>query len=134
VTESSIQTTRLDPKKKLQVTHVNANPQPIVFIFTGQGAAYPAMASDLYKSSTQFRADMNHFNEIPVLQGFPPILALIDGAMQNLDQVSPVQMQVSLVCIQIWASWGIKPASVTGHSSGEYVAMQVSSVLSVSVD
>jgi hypothetical protein len=93
------------------------------------------MASDLYTSSTQFRADMNHFNDITVLQGFPPSLALVDRAVQDLAQVSPVQMQVSLVCIQIAlarlsASWGIKP--VTGHSLGEYAAMQVSGVLSVS--
>lgn len=137
VAKSSIQATRAALEQKLQTDPVDPNPHAPVFVFTGQGAAYPALACELYMTSTQFRADIDHFNEITTQHQFPPIVSLVNGRALDLDELSPTQVQVGLVCIQIalarlWASWGIKPAAVIGHSLGEYAALQVCGVLSVS--
>ena len=90
------------------------------------------MASDLYTSSTQFRADMNHFNEIALQQGFPPILALVDGFVQDLHKVSPVQMQVSLR--SLWHDYGVLGASNQLQCQATVLAimlLQISGILSV---
>ncbi|KAL2802404.1 melanin synthase [Aspergillus granulosus] len=112
-------------------------PQPVIFIFTGQGATYSALARELYVTSTQFRADIDHFDGIARQQGFPTFLPVIDGSAADLDVLSPIQTQLALVCVQValarlWSSLGIKPATVVGHSLGEYAALQASGVLSIS--
>jgi iron transport multicopper oxidase len=109
----------------------------IVFVFTGQGAAYPALTRELYATSSQFRADIDHFDGIARQQGFPSFLPVIDGSVTDLALLSPTQTQIGLVCIQValarlWSSWGINAAAVVGHSLGEYTALQVSGVLSIS--
>lgn len=113
-------------------------PQPVVFMFTGQGSAYPAMARELYNTSTQFRADVSHFDGIARQQGFPTFLPMItDGNLADVNILSPTQTQIGLVCIQValarlWSTLGIKPSAVIGHSLGEYAALQVAGVLSMS--
>ncbi|KAE8321385.1 melanin synthase [Aspergillus sergii] len=109
----------------------------VIFVFTGQGAIYPALAHELYASSTQFRTDILLFDGIARQQGYPSFLSLVDGSVSDISQLSAIQTQVGLVSIQIalsrlWRSWGIKPTAVVGHSLGEYAALQVSGVLSVS--
>lgn len=137
VAESSIQATRVALEQKIQTVLVETNSHGPVFVFTGQGAAYPALGRELYVTSTQFRADINHFNDIATQQGFPPLLSIVDGSAADLDLLSPIQIQLGLVCVQValarlWGSWGINPTAVIGHSLGEYAALQVSGVLSVS--
>lgn len=113
-------------------------PQAVVFMFTGQGSAYPAMARELYNTSTQFRADVSHFDGIARQQGFPTFLPMItDANLADVNILSPTQTQIGLVCIQValarlWSTLGIKPSAVIGHSLGEYAALQVAGVLSVS--
>lgn len=110
----------------------------VVFTFTGQGSAYPALARDIYNTSTQFRADICHFDGIARQQGFPTFLPMItDTSLSDPNVLSPAQTQIGLVCIQValarlWSSFGIKPSAVIGHSLGEYAALQVAGVISVS--
>ncbi|KFY43370.1 hypothetical protein V494_02019 [Pseudogymnoascus sp. VKM F-4513 (FW-928)] len=109
----------------------------VVFVFTGQGAAYPAMAKELYTTSAQFRADIQQFDGIATEQGFPSFLPILNGEAADLNTLSPTQTQVGLMCIQValarlWSSLGIKPKAVIGHSLGEYAALQISGVLSIS--
>ncbi|KAL4865958.1 hypothetical protein BDV12DRAFT_199618 [Aspergillus spectabilis] len=141
VTESSIDRIKLALKQKrhlpLSSASTSQGSRQIVFVFTGQGAAYPALAHELYVTSSQFRADIDHFDGIARQQGFPSFLSIIDGSAGDLNVLSPIQTQIGLVCIQValarlWSSLGIKPAAVLGHSLGEYAALQVSGVLSIS--
>lgn len=127
--------------KRASLAAPDASPKKlgsVVFMFTGQGAAYPALARDIYNTSTQFRADVAHFDGIARQQGFPSFLAMItDASLADIDNLSPTQTQIGLVCIQValarlWSSFGVKPSAVVGHSLGEYAALQVAGVLSVS--
>ena len=108
----------------------------IVFLYTGQGSHYKLLAKQLYENSSQFRSDLVTFDHISCIQGFPSFLPLVleDTEVNNL---SPLVLQVGLCSIQmaltrLWASWGITPDAVLGHSLGEYAALNAAGVISAS--
>ncbi|KAH6649728.1 polyketide synthase [Chaetomium tenue] len=123
----------LDLNQAIPVPH-----QPkVVMMFTGQGSQYAAMGKEFYDHYSVFRESIDGFIDLARLQGFPSFLPLIDGTDQNLSEMSPVVLQLGLACFEmaaarLWASWGIKPAAVVGHSLGEYAALEVAGVLSAS--
>ena len=115
----------------------STNPPKVAFVFTGQGAHYPSLGKQLFESSRQFRTDIMHFESIGRSQGFPSFLPLLDGTVTDATSFSPFVLQLGQTCIQmalarLWRSWGILPSAVLGHSLGEYAALNVAGVLSVS--
>jgi iterative type I PKS product template protein len=111
-----------------------ATPQ-IAMAFTGQGSQYTGMGKQMYETSQQFRNDIDEFNEIAIRQGLKSILPLIDGSAE-VQTLPPSVVQLGMTCIQmaltrLWATWGITPSVVIGHSLGEYAALQAAGVLSV---
>lgn len=113
------------------------NVQPAVaFTFTGQGSHYTALGKQLYENSSHFRSDLLGFNNICLSQGFPSFLPLVEGEVE-VKTLSSVVVQLGLCCIQmaltqLWASWGVKPDVVLGHSLGEYAALNAAGVISSS--
>lgn len=111
-----------------------AAPQ-IAMAFTGQGSQYTGMGQKLFDTSKQFRGDIEEFNEIALRQGLPSIMPLIDGTVE-VQHLPPTVVQLGMCCIQmaltrLWATWGITPSVVIGHSLGEYAALQAAGVLSI---
>lgn len=113
------------------------SPPRVVFVFTGQGSHYPSLGKQLFENSRQFRSDILDFDRIGCSQGFPSFLPLVDGTIADTTQFSPIVLQLGQCCIQmalarLWISWGISPSAVMGHSLGEYAALFVARVLSLS--
>ena len=109
----------------------------VAFVFTGQGSHYPALGKQLFEESSQFRSDIFEFDEIAQSQGLPSFRSLIDGSLNDVSSLSPVIVQLGLVCVQmaltrLWTSWGVVPSVVIGHSLGEYAALNAAGVLSAS--
>ncbi len=129
--------------REMLLSKVDANIDPVstvqpsvALVYTGQGSHYTALGKKLFETSSQFRADILNFNSIACAQGFHPFLSLLEGDFEAKD-LSPVVVQVGLCSIQmaltsLWASWGLKPAVVMGHSLGEYAALNAAGVLSAS--
>ncbi|KAI1826624.1 polyketide synthase [Xylaria intraflava] len=110
-------------------------PAKVGFIFTGQGAQQTAMARGYYMSFSSFKSDIHELDSAAKLQGLPSILPLIQGTVP-VEDLSVVVVQLGTCIIQIalarfWISLGIKPSYVMGHSLGEYAALHVAGVLSV---
>ncbi|KAE8373992.1 hypothetical protein BDV26DRAFT_296398 [Aspergillus bertholletiae] len=132
-----------DIKRRLLETHITKDIKPcptkspgVGFLFTGQGAAQTAMARELFDSFASFRADIAEFEAVSRGHGFPSILPLIAGTA-NVDELSPIVVQLGTVVIQIamarlWQNWGLMPQYALGHSLGEYAALYLAGVLSVS--
>ena len=120
--------TAIDPVSTVQPS--------VAFTYTGQGSHYSALGKDLFQYSSQFRSDILHFDALSCAQGFPSFLPLLEGTVEAKD-LSPVVVQIGICCVQmaltaLWASWGLKPAVVMGHSLGEYAALNAAGVLSTS--
>ncbi|KAK3390615.1 conidial yellow pigment biosynthesis polyketide synthase [Podospora didyma] len=107
-----------------------------VFAFTGQGAQFPGMGRQLMETFSLFRTELRQLDRVVDSLGFPSIMPVYLAADDvSLDDFSPLQVQMASVCMQIalarlWASWGILPEAVVGHSLGEYAAFNVAGVLS----
>ncbi|KAI1504073.1 putative polyketide synthase [Biscogniauxia marginata] len=110
---------------------------PIAFAFTGQGASYKSFNLELFHQSPYFRSQILHLDAIAQGQGFPSFIPALDGSHPKEHAHSPVVTQLSQVCAEIavakyWATLGVKPDVVIGHSLGEYAALHIAGVLSAS--
>jgi iron transport multicopper oxidase len=140
VTGSDISQIKVDlMSKRLDENFIPAPPTTpkVAFLFTGQGSHYAAMGKELYETSSVFKDSIDEFEKLAQIHGFPSFISLIDGSSAEVDQLSPVVVQLGLVSFEmalgrLWASWGITPSVVLGHSLGEYAALNVAGVLSVS--
>ena len=104
------------------------------YVFPGQGSQSVGMGLDLYKGS---RAVRDTFNEADSSLGFPLSKLIFEGPAEELQDTinsQPAIMAVSIACWRAWqeflGSQAPKPASVAGHSLGEYTSMVVAGVLS----
>ncbi|KAJ5041447.1 polyketide synthase [Bipolaris maydis] len=109
----------------------------VAFTFTGQGAFYVGMCSQLYSHCSSFREDVQRLDRLSQSfnLGFDSAIPIIDGAAGYSDTVDPVASQLAIVLVELalahyWATLGIKPSMVMGHSSGEFAALAVAGVIS----
>ncbi|MFJ9562752.1 type I polyketide synthase [Streptomyces fuscichromogenes] len=107
-----------------------------VFVFPGQGAQWRGMAAELLDTSEVFAA---HIQECA--EALAPYCdwSLVDVLVQSqqapplerVDVVQPALFAVMVSLAGLWASHGIRPAAVVGHSQGEIAAACVSGALSL---
>lgn len=131
-----IHTIEDDLRNKSSGIYRSLERSPVLFLFTGQGSQYPEMAKDLFESCEMFRKRILELDSIAVGLQLPSFLETIGAGGQTMPSLSPVQIQVALVALEIalvdlWKSWGIIPDIVLGHSLGEYAALCTAGVLSV---
>lgn len=117
-------------------TPISSKAPKVAFIFTGQGSFYPRLGRQLYENSSQFQTDIRYLDNLAKNLSLPSILPAIVGNSDDAAGLSPLVVQLALVCVQIalvklWNSWGITPDVVVGHSLGEYAALNAAGVLSV---
>nr|WP_051407204.1 type I polyketide synthase [Nocardia sp. CNY236] len=107
-----------------------------VFVFPGQGAQWVGMGRDLLDTAPVFASKMADCAE-----AFAPLVdwSLIDvvrgtaGApsLDRVDVVQPVLFAVMVSLAELWASVGVVPDAVVGHSQGEIAAAHVAGAVSL---
>ncbi|HYR07710.1 MAG TPA: amino acid adenylation domain-containing protein, partial [Longimicrobium sp.] len=114
----------------------------VAFLFPGLDTACVGMGRGVYETEPVFRAEIDRCAELlrPRLGAdLREVLYPADadapsggGAAERLDRTEvaqPATFAVGWALARLWASWGIVPEVVLGHSLGEYTAACVAGVL-----
>jgi acyl transferase domain-containing protein/acyl carrier protein len=108
----------------------------VAFVFSGQGAQWPAMGRDLVEREPEFRSMLEACDEAfrsPLGLSIVEQL-LAKGPASRLDETviaQPVIFSFQVALAALWRSWGIEPAALIGHSLGEVSAAHVAGALSL---
>ena len=118
------------------VTGVAADPQPIVFVFPGQGSQWAGMGRDLARTSPVFAARLAECEQAlaPYVDwSLTDVLAGAEGApdFDRVDVVQPALWAVMVSLAAVWQAAGVRPDAVVGHSQGEIAAAVVAEILSL---
>ncbi|QKV76545.1 type I polyketide synthase [Amycolatopsis sp. Hca4] len=109
-------------------------PGKVVWVFPGQGTQWAGMGRELLDSSEVFAARIAEcetalgrwvdWSLTEVLRGDADLL-------DRVDVVQPASFAVMVGLAAVWASLGVEPEAVVGHSQGEIAAACVSGALSL---
>ncbi|KAH7398011.1 putative polyketide synthase [Cadophora sp. MPI-SDFR-AT-0126] len=107
----------------------------IGFVFTGQGAQWAGMGKELIASYPIFSESMRNSGEYLAKLGADWSLTDELQREQSASRIGtalisqPLCTALQIALVDLLISWNVKPASVTGHSSGEIAAAYAAGVL-----
>lgn len=101
------------------------------FLFTGQGAQYAGMGGALLTSEPVFRAAFERCAAVAGDALGAPLAALLDdeAALGRTAIAQPVTFALQWALSELWASRGVRPDAVAGHSVGEFAAAAVAGAM-----
>jgi acyl transferase domain-containing protein/NADPH:quinone reductase-like Zn-dependent oxidoreductase/acyl carrier protein len=107
----------------------------IAFVFPGQGGQWIGMGRELLRTSKEFRRSLEESDEVIRREtGWSVLAQLEDPSLEEqlarIDVVQPTLFAVEVALAELWASWGILPEAVVGHSMGEVAAACFAGILS----
>lgn len=129
-----------DAVRVLSSCQENEN-RSVLFMFPGQGSQHLDMGLGLYQSEPTFRDIMDELSErfephlgLDLREVIYPAVEKREDASKRLDQTQitqPALFIVEYALARLWMEWGVEPASMIGHSLGEYVAATIAGVFSL---
>ncbi len=118
-----------------------ASAPSIAFLFPGQGSQQVQMGYELYRTEARFREEMDRCSEIlrphldlHLTDILYPLESYKGRASQQLNQTILAQPSIFALeysLARLWMQWGMTPASMIGHGTGEYVAACLAGVISL---
>ncbi|KAJ0268560.1 Type I Iterative PKS [Colletotrichum noveboracense] len=115
-------------------------PPRVAFVFTGQGAQYAHMGYELLRDNSVFADSIRYLDQC--LKTLPEALAPKWTLFEELSKPAPDSLieetRYSLPCctavqiglVNMFRAWGVLPAAVVGHSSGEVASAYAAGFLS----
>ncbi|MGN9809235.1 hybrid non-ribosomal peptide synthetase/type I polyketide synthase [Micromonospora sp. BQ11] len=124
-----------------RVTAESATDREVLFTFPGQGAQRSGMGEALYAHEPVFRAEVDRAAEL-----LEPLLgtdlrrllypgdderATAEETIRQTRYAQPALFVVGYALAKLWASWGVRPAAMLGHSVGELLAACLAGVFTL---
>ena len=111
-------------------------PAKVAFAYTGQGSQWAGMGRDLYECEPVARAVFDRCEEVFVAERRASLLDAMFGRAGEGDLSDTAWEQPALYALEcaltaLWASVGVRPVAVMGHSVGEIAAAQAAGVFSL---
>ena len=106
------------------------------FIYSGMGAQWSAMGQQLFLNNELFRSKVAQLDPVIRLHtGFSVVEEILrDGQSSRLNTpwiAHPATFAIEMGITALFASWGITPHAVLGHSGGEVAAAYTAGVLAL---
>lgn len=107
----------------------------VAFVFTGQGAQWFAMGRSLF-SYKVFQESMARSDNVLKSLGCPWSLeeelnrSEEDSNLRHAEYSLPACTALQIALVDLVESWGVRPAAVVGHSSGEMAAAYCAGLIS----
>lgn len=102
----------------------------IVFLFPGQGSHYVGMGKDFHDAYPSVQRLFEEASDVTGMDLRSLCFKGPEAILVTTDNVQPAITLVSLACLQVMREEGIEPASIAGHSVGEYAALCAAGVFS----
>jgi amino acid adenylation domain-containing protein len=127
-------------KKFFDYDSVNANKEPVAFLFPGQGTQYLRLCHGLFEEEPVFRKSVEeclsiigrHYSTEDFYRVIYPIAGDDETLINSTKYTQPVLFVIEYSLAQLLKSCGIVPSIMIGHSVGEYVAACLAGVFSLS--
>jgi len=113
--------------------------RPVSFLFCGAGPQHVDMARGLYETDAAFRESVDAALATAERIGIPPIRRWLFPEAQDRDEAEaqmarpsialPALFIVQTALARLWMALGVSPKAMIGHSSGEYAAAHIASVI-----
>lgn len=120
------------------LTLIPKETKSLVFIFTGQGAQWAEMGRQLMEDFPSVQKTIDEMDAVLEHCHTPPLWNIGDEIRKNKTK-SQIQMAefsqplctaIQIAVVDLLRSWGVTPAAVAGHSSGEIAAAYAAGSLS----
>lgn len=123
-----LDTSALSPPRR--ASHRNK----VVFVFTGQGAQRPAMALELLKVpafAASIQQSQKYLDALGCDWDIQDVLSTASADTISRPEYSqPLCTAIQIALVHLLSEWGVSPAAVIGHSSGEIVAALAAGAIS----
>ena len=128
-------------ERDAETTVSGGESKQLAFLFTGQGSQFAGMGKGLYETEPIFREILNRCDEAFRGHRDRSLLEILFAEASNdgndlINQTEINQTEFAQPCLYaiecgiaaLFAAWGVKPASVLGHSIGEFAAAWMAGV------
>ncbi|WP_157995831.1 type I polyketide synthase [Thermomonospora amylolytica] len=121
-----------DPHPAVVTGTALGTPRRPVWVFSGYGAQRPGMARRLLQEEAAFTEAIDDVDALMAEEaGFSLWDQIESGELPTPERTMMVLFGIQIGLARMWASYGITPAAVVGHSMGEVAAAVVAGKLTL---